>query len=613
MVDVVNNVSTRFSVVDQASQPLAAMSGAAGRISGMFDRASSVLGSFGVLAGAAAGAFSAVGAIKGTIGFLESVKKVRDFTGMAAKEAGGLIDVLGDAGITGQEAVTAMNRLAMAGNKAKMAATGFGGATRGNLNLFKQFGLAGKTPQQQFMQLAKSAQAHKLSIQQLQQLYRLPPESARKLINVLKEGPGEIKKQIDEFDKLGISTDEHVNSVARIQKLQRQIASGWEKIQLVLVTELLPYIEDAMDYVVKRLPEWIEKAREYGKMFGDFLREHLDLVKAIGKAMMLNFFLQKATGQGLGAWGGKAGGLAKRFLGQAGGAAIDPMSAGRLGRGAAALGKGALATPRAIAGEFTSLFERIVARFSGAKVLSGESLPFVKATPIWARITAGLGRVWPGLLRFTTAALRLAGPLALLMLVITIIWKAVSLIRSNYEGIRTHMSQLIETIMARFSVIGDMLSPIFDVFGDEGIIGKFFTQTVFVVIMALGDMLDGIMHVIQTIIYMFSHWTKLVTHPIETMKKGWAETARLTAEKERLAGIKAAMDLGLERKKKTDDATAEKPPENHIDFRGSKFDITQTFAEGFDPDRIAVAFSNDLAALADKKIGQGFNPLFSGT
>ncbi len=38
------------------------------------------------------------------------------------------------------------------------------------------------------------------------------------------------------------------------------------------------------------------------------------------------------------------------------------------------------------------------------------------------------------------------------------------------------------------------------------------------------------------------------------------------------------------------------------DFRYSRFDIRQEFAEGFDPDRIAAAFATDLGKLADHKL-----------
>jgi len=47
------------------------------------------------------------------------------------------------------------------------------------------------------------------------------------------------------------------------------------------------------------------------------------------------------------------------------------------------------------------------------------------------------------------------------------------------------------------------------------------------------------------------------------------------------------------------------------DFRFSKFDIRQEFAEGFDPDRIAVAFSSDLAKLGEMRMQSAYAPLYS--
>lgn len=49
----------------------------------------------------------------------------------------------------------------------------------------------------------------------------------------------------------------------------------------------------------------------------------------------------------------------------------------------------------------------------------------------------------------------------------------------------------------------------------------------------------------------------------------------------------------------------------HNDFRFSRFDITQKFAEGFDPDRLAVAFVNDIQQMANAPLRSGFDPLFS--
>lgn len=48
----------------------------------------------------------------------------------------------------------------------------------------------------------------------------------------------------------------------------------------------------------------------------------------------------------------------------------------------------------------------------------------------------------------------------------------------------------------------------------------------------------------------------------------------------------------------------------NMDFRGSRFDITQKFQEGFDPDRIAAVFTKDLAGAAERRLSSGFQPIF---
>lgn len=62
--------------------------------------------------------------------------------------------------------------------------------------------------------------------------------------------------------------------------------------------------------------------------------------------------------------------------------------------------------------------------------------------------------------------------------------------------------------------------------------------------------------------------------------------------------------------KKETEAKGLEVAKNMFDFRGSRFDITQNFAEGFDADRIAVTFGNDLARLGEIKSQSGFAPLF---
>ena len=59
--------------------------------------------------------------------------------------------------------------------------------------------------------------------------------------------------------------------------------------------------------------------------------------------------------------------------------------------------------------------------------------------------------------------------------------------------------------------------------------------------------------------------------------------------------------------------TGHNPPSHttHNDFRNSRFDITQNFGEGYDPDRIAVAFTRDLNRVSDRRLSSQLVPAWS--
>lgn len=52
-------------------------------------------------------------------------------------------------------------------------------------------------------------------------------------------------------------------------------------------------------------------------------------------------------------------------------------------------------------------------------------------------------------------------------------------------------------------------------------------------------------------------------------------------------------------------------PHTNQDFRYSRFEITQKFAEGFDPDRVASAMASDLSSMAEQRLDTGFAPAFA--
>jgi hypothetical protein len=94
----------------------------------------------------------------------------------------------------------------------------------------------------------------------------------------------------------------------------------------------------------------------------------------------------------------------------------------------------------------------------------------------------------------------------------------------------------------------------------------------------------------------------------DVFRKNWNA---VNAETERAAKQALAAQHAEDAAKAKTGTTPETRARNYNDFRNSRFDITQKFAEGFDPDRIALAFTSDLAALGERKLQSGFQPVYA--
>ena len=81
----------------------------------------------------------------------------------------------------------------------------------------------------------------------------------------------------------------------------------------------------------------------------------------------------------------------------------------------------------------------------------------------------------------------------------------------------------------------------------------------------------------------------------------------ITDLRSRMANIFGEISTSQERR---GNAPANRP-QVHQDFRYSRFDITQKFAEGFSPERVAAAFTSDLEAMANQRLSSGLAPAFT--
>lgn len=73
---------------------------------------------------------------------------------------------------------------------------------------------------------------------------------------------------------------------------------------------------------------------------------------------------------------------------------------------------------------------------------------------------------------------------------------------------------------------------------------------------------------------------------------------------------KAEYDRKKQLERIAKDAAKSKRPTINQDFRGSRFDIEQKFAPGFDPGRVLTAMREDAGRMATRRLSSGLTPLF---
>lgn len=672
MPDMVQQVETIFTVADKATKPLQSMAAAAFRVSNMFDNASRLVGTFGSVAAIAGGAFSVGKTITGTISFLDNVRKIQKTTGMAADDAGGYLDIMSDVGVESNEAVSSLQRMSMAAGRMNLNMRGSHAGLTGVRNMYQQLGLAGKTPVQQFTHLAKLAQAHKVDANTLRMVYRLMPNQAGKLMDVLAKGPKHIHDQVEEFKKLGIATQSNVEMVHQIKLAQNRVKGAWEKIQLIVGVQLLPIVARLLEITEKKLSGWLEHAQSFGAVLRDIVLKHMDKILMAAKLLLINFTLLKATGSGIGGWMGAAGRGITRAVKGVGMRMGAASAASEMGMAAPAVGAGLpviLAIGAAIALMAATtvvwqknleniqervgyLFERMRAHLQPIKdtimrIIQPLSRMFGMSGPIsigrffgvlLARFLIGLVRTFETLMQTSRVFARLVGMVfdafvgawASLFSFVKSFWGEVrNLALAAWFSIKSAFNDnvrypILEAWLAlREMFHSDFESPVsraWQNLRNYALAVWFKVKEIFAVIT---DKLRPILKPIgmwakeagsavkNVVVAAAETYGDVMSAPARAIANEWREVEAEIA----LAVTQRRMQLTAEeaarkRKDATDRALKEKE-EKVFDFRNSRFDIQQRFAEGFDPDRVAVAFTNDLASLADRKLQSGFSPVFA--
>ena len=553
-----HEVETRFTGDDSPLQAaIGRIVGGAKRVNHAFDHASEVLGGLASVAAVVGGGFSLERAVDSTKEYLSSIDRISRLTGESVSDTDGLLEALEKVGLEGDSAERIFLGISRKTANAEQHMNALGQATGTTGQMMKHLGVDLKNgPVASLEQMATAVQKGKLGAGELGMAFGIPRTQVVGLMELLQRGPKYIHESVIEARKYGVTVAD-LSSFKQMQNAQREIGAAWKRINVIIGSELMPLVASWLKDGADKMRGWVEHAREYGKVLHHWLQDHYQLVLRIGKVLLANYALQKATGSGIGGIAGRAVGGAFGFVKRGFASGVYQVAQGPARGG--------------VLGVFDTLMSHM-------GILRG--------------VVFGLGR------------------LTLVGTVVAAIYGMFVAIKDNVAGIRTYFLDLWGRITERFAGMKLALQPILNAFSSNGTIGKFFTDTMVKVIHGLGGAVEWLLKTLHTLINVMSIINEEGLHAFDSKMHLWQQATKETENQ-------MAMARDMERYKKAKEAqeSARQTPtqrerQPYYDFRGSRFDIKQAFAD-VDPDRIAVAFANSLGALGERRVQSSFAPLWS--
>lgn len=529
--------------------------------------------------------------------YFDQISRIKNVAGGTAHEIASVRHAMVGAGVASADMESAYVTLAKKGGEMRghMASTN---------KLARRMGVDfRKGPVEALVQMSKQVKAGKVGYKELN---KLGGEGMLRMRKFLNQGPQVVRQQFAAAQKkMGHVNDQTMMQYSEFKKGVGKISQAWNRMVVIVGAKLLPILTKLMDGVASRIDAWAAGAAK----FGDFLVKHMDtvvaLAKVFGKVMMTNYALMKLTGKGL---SGHMGGMVARAKKKSGGG-----------------------------------------KFGLANMVMGGGLRGKAAGGVSNMIGKGgkMGRAGAVIGKFMTGAMRL-GPIAILLLkvaavaaIIAAVVYGIKAAVKTMDGIGAKIKKLFAGIWDDVKAIGGMLA---DAFGEDAPLGKLLRWIgtkfvgVFVTVLEVVKSITGFIRVVVRMITELETYqeAKAAISDIKTadmlakyhapIKKAAALMDQLSKEKIRggkpnAAQMKMYSDIRQLAKSaefsdkrlmagmkvrgidpsKFEHVPGERPGIVQ-DFRGSRFDITQKFAEGFDPDRIAVAFANDLSNFGENKV-----------
>lgn len=208
----------------------------------------------------------------------------------------------------------------------------------------------------------------------------------------------------------------------------------------------------------------------------------------------------------------------------------------------------------------------------------------------------------------TMQILSMAGRLTVVLGLIALIIAGIHAVMENVGGARDMLVEALDNIVAALENLFAPLAGLFEDGGPGSQVLLFLETLLPNVLNILGNSLAGLIEIVQVVIRYIHALTSWDTGMMSKGPLGMWEQISDDVRAENEARVRARL-----RARASGERAVEGRGDVNQHFYSPRFDITQKFEEGFDPDRILTSFTRDLAALGERSMQSGFAPGFTPT
>lgn len=664
MSETTHDVEVRFTAKDLTSKVIGNITKAAGGLSKRVDAITSSVAGF-------AGTFGGLGAVFGfgasaasANSLLMRINDLSAVTGQTANKMAAMDDAMSAVGIASEDTRGIIVALAQKQTELLQGSEDLA-------KMSKRYGIElKKGPQEALLSMSKSIMQQKMGAGEVAVLLG---DAGTKAMVLMRKGPKEMQRLLNEGAKKNSHiTDRSVKQYEKMTTQMTRVKQAWTRIVSIVLIKLAPKLTALMKYVESRIEGWAEGAAKFGDFLVTHMDSALSTARVFGKVMASNFVLMKLTGEGLLGNAGKMLQMAKTKQKVDAGSAVADVASSFMGGGRGRKGGGGKISGRAGAaakgqmGKAGKAFGKVFNRMPkvGMRVL----LSFKKIQGVTGKIGGGFKKFLPGFLKVfskVTRGVAMLGPivkfllkLSGLALIVAAVVKGIQMAMKNVDGIRQKITKLLGGIWDDIKAIGGELA---NMFGKDSTLGQFLQFIGHEFLNAVTWILGGVKNLTAAVRIFVKMAANFIDSPLGTGVSWDLAKAQVGADKgkeihkhmqkaaefagilQKTSGKVTEEQLAMFKNFKAQAAEAGKSnelimrtirkrglkrfleaeksglgmkapkdrPKNNFDFRGSRFDIQQNFAEGFDPDRIAVAFTNDLAGVGERRLSSGLAPAFA--